>query len=377
MRTRTALLAAILVAALPATASAATLTVSPGKSIQGAVDKADQGDTVRVKPGTYQEKAHKCPAEEGTCAVHITKGIKLIGLPTEGHPVVLKAKGDEHQGIEAAKGTNFKCLKNHPDLRIKHLLIKGFTIKGFAGDGVFVQCADDWRITNVVAKGNDEYGIFPVFSGKGRVDHSFASGANDTGIYIGQSHDVRIDHNTSTDNVSGFELENTRGSRADHNLGFGNTAGLLSFALPDLLVHVNRQNVIEDNVFRANNRKNTCLDPDDIVCQVPEGTGIGLVAADGNVIQRNEVRNNVTVGIAVVNYCVIRGDTECNHPNYEPNPDNDHVLNNVATGNGGDPNPKFAGFASDLLWDGYGTGNCWSGNTFNKSFPSELPPCSG
>jgi parallel beta-helix repeat protein len=377
MRTRTALFAAVLAAALPAPAAAATITVSPGDSIQKAVNQAKAGDKVKVKPGTYKEKAHNCPAETGTCAVLIKKGIKLIGLTQEGNPVILKATDGEHQGIEAARKGGVKCAKNNKELRIKHLLIKGFIVKGFKGDGVFVRCADDWRITNVVAMNNDEYGIFPVFSGKGRVDHSFASGANDTGIYIGQSHDVRIDHNTATDNVSGFELENTTNSVADHNVGYGNTAGLLSFALPGLIVRVNRHNAIEDNDFHANNRKNTCLEPDDIICKVPEGTGIALVAADGNVVQRNKVKNNVTVGIAVASYCIVKGDTECSFANYDPYPNNDHVLNNVATGNGGNPNETYAAFASDLLWDTTGTGNCWSGNTFEKSVPPELPACPG
>jgi parallel beta-helix repeat protein len=337
------------------------------------VNKADQGDTVRVKPGTYTEDAHKCPAEEGTCAVHITKGIKLIGLPKEGHPVVLKATGDEHQGIEAAKSGGPKCLRNHPDLRIKHLLIKGFTVKGFEGDGVFVRCADDWRITNVVAKGNDEYGIFPVFSGKGRVDHSFASGANDTGIYIGQSHDVRIDHNTATNNVSGFELENTYGSLAEHNVGYGNTAGLLSFALPNLLIKFNRKNDIEFNNFHANNRDNTCEDPDDVVCNVPPGTGIIMVATDKNLVTENTVRNNRTGGIALVSYCII-ADPPC-EPDIDPNPDFNHITGNTVVGNGKHPAHPYEGIAADLIYDNSGDGNCWSENTFGKSFPEELPAC--
>jgi hypothetical protein len=140
-------------------------------------------------------------------------------------------------------------------------------------------------------------------------------------------------------------------------------------------VRVNRQNVIEDNDFHANNRKNTCEDPHDIVCQVPEGTGLALVAADGNVVRRNSVKNNVTVGIAVASYCIIKGDTKCSFTNYDPYPDNDHVVGNVATGNGGNPNETYASFASDLLWDTTGNGDCWSNNTFDKSFPPELPAC--
>jgi parallel beta-helix repeat protein len=372
MRTRTALFALLLAAALPAPALAATITVSPGDSIQKAVNKAKQGDNVRVEPGTYQEDAHKCPAEAGTCAVHIRTGIRLIGLSTPGHPVVLKAKGDEHQGIEAALKGDEKCLTD-PTLQIRNLVIRGFTIQGFKGDGVFVRCAVDWRISKVRAIRNNEYGIFPVFSGKGRVDHSFASGANDTGIYVGQSHDVQVDHNTAINNVSGFELENTTRSVAEFNVGHDNTAGLLTFALPNLVVKVNRNNQIRHNDFRHNNRDNTCLHQRDEVCNVPPGSGIVMVATDKNLVTSNTVKGNRTVGIATVSYCIV-ANPPCN-PDIDPNPDDNHIVDNTATGNGKHPAHPYEGFAADLVWDGTGHGNCWGGNTFNKSFPEELPAC--
>ena len=372
MRTRTALCATLLAAALPAPALASTFTVSPGGSIQNAVNRAAQGDTVKVKPGTYQEKAHRCPAEEGTCAVHIKRGIKLIGLGKPGHPVILKAKEGEHQGFEAALRGGPDCLTDKT-LKIRGLLIKGFTVKGFEGDGIFVRCAVNWRITRVVAKGNNEYGIFPVFSGKGRVDHSFASGANDTGIYIGQSHDVRIDHNTATRNVSGFELENTTRSLAEHNVGFGNTAGLLSFALPNLVVKINRNNTIQFNDFHANNKPNSCLDPDDEVCNVPRGSGIVMVATDKNRVLQNTVKNNDTDGIALASYCIV-ANPPCK-PDIDPDPDFNQISENVATGNGKHPAHPYEGIAADLVWDGSGHGNCWSANTADKTFPDPLPQC--
>lgn len=374
MRIRTALAAAALTAALPASAHAATFVVHPGQSIQAAVDKARKGDKVKVLPGTYKEDGTKCISEAGKCAVVIKRdGIKLIGAQKEGHPVVIRRKGNQHNGIVVAKTKNDDCLTKKK-LRVKGSLIKGFTVVDFPGDGVFLICADNWRVTRVTAKKNSEYGIFPVFSGKGRVDHSFASGSNDTGIYIGQSHDVLIDSNTAIKNVSGFEIENSRDVLAVGNTGYGNTAGLLSFALPNLPVKTNKNNVIRNNYFHDNNRENTCIDQDDVVCNVPRGSGIIMVATDKNLVFDNTVRKNDTDGIALVSYCILIGEPDCTN-DIDPEPDDNQITDNLVTGNGKDPVEDYKTLASDLIWDTTGDGNCWARNTFDTSFPDELPAC--
>jgi len=237
---------------------------------------------------------------------------------------------------------------------------------------------DNWVVAQCATPDNDEYGIFPSHCGAGQVSQNVATGYNDTGIYVGQSHDVRVDHNLATDNVSGFELENTSNSRVDHNESTGNTGGILTFTNIFLDVKQNANNRVDHNRVHDNNRPNTCLDPMDEVCAVPPGTGLLVLAADANQVDHNRVTGNDSFGIAVANFCVANNIApgDCAVLDIEPNPDNDHVMFNVATGNGSNPSPLINPvFAVDLAWDTTGTGNCWKHNVAQTQFPSSLPPC--
>ena len=379
---RTLTFLAVLIGAfgITATADAKTITVKPGDSIQAAVDKANPGDRVLVKPGTYREDGGQCPATGRTCAVAIEKNnIRLIGVPSRRHRVVLEAKGDQDVGIAVGNSSASPDCLSDASNRLHRSLVRGLTVRGFGDDGVFLLCVDHWRVTRVRAVDNDEYGIFPSHTLRGRLDHSFASGANDTGHYIGQSSHARVDHNVARGNVSGFELENSSRIRADHNLATGNTGGILSFTLPNLDIKSNSANRIDHNVVRRNNKANTCTDPDDAVCAVPAGTGILLIATDRNSVTANKVSGNNSFGIAVTNYCVatMLDASECAALDIEPNPDGNRVRNNRVKGNGTAPAPTLPSiFAVDLAWDGQGSDNCWLDNRAGTTFPSPLPACS-
>jgi parallel beta-helix repeat protein len=356
-----------------------TIHVHRGDSIQTAVNSASRGDTVLVHPGTYREDGRSCPTESAhSCAVLIREdGIRLVAKRSRRRRVVLKASGGQDEGIAVVGSNDPSCVSDRSK-RLHRSLIKGFTVKGFDDDGVFLYCVDRYRVTRVRAINNNEYGIFPSHSVSGRVDHSFASGANDTGIYIGQSRRGRVDHNRATRNVSGFEIENSSRVRADHNVAIGNTAGILSFALSGLDVKSNRSNRIDHNRVRRNNKRNTCVDPDDTVCKVPSGTGILLLAVDKNLVQRNRVSGNKTFGIAVANYCLglQLSAADCSKIDIEPNPDGNRLTRNRARGNGFNPDPFVPLiFAVDLAWDTTGNGNCWSRNAADRTFPSPLPGC--
>ena len=94
-------------------------------------------------------------------------------------------------------------------------------------------------------------------------------------------------------------------------------------------------------------------------------------------MKHNTVTGNDFVGIGVASSLVLgalAGLPPEAFADIEPNPDKVRVQNNVVTANGASPPPiGFPGV--DLLWDGSGTKNCWSGNTFTTSLPSVLPQC--
>jgi parallel beta-helix repeat protein len=375
----TPVLAALFLAGVVSARAAKSIVVEPGQSIQAAVDLASPGDTILVEPGTYIEAGRPCPTEPTvTCAVVVKKdNIALIGQESQAHPVILQSNGSQDQGFAVAKTDDPGCLSD-PSERIEGSLISGFTVQGFAGSGILLYCADDWRVTAVTAVDNYEYGIFPSHSGPGRVDHSFATGSNDTGIYVGDSHGARIDHNTASGNVSGFEIENSTGVRDDHNLATDNTAGILSFALPFLDIKTNANNQIDHNTVTDNNKPNTCP-PGDDVCSVPVGTGILLVAADTNTVDHNTVTGNNSFGIGLANFCVVNHvpPAVCASLDIDPNSNGNQLVHNFATSNGLAPDPIIAPLpGADLLWDGTGTGNCWQDNTADAIFPAPLPACS-
>ncbi len=358
-------------------ADARTIRVGPGQSIQAAVDRANPGDTIKVKPGTYHEAGRPCPAEPGhTCAVVVTKD--RISIESSGnHRVVLDNAGGQHEGIAVGKTSDPACLADDSK-QVNGSKIKGLTVTDFDDDGIFLFCVDGFRVTEVKATANREYGIFPSHSLNGRVDHSFVSGSNDTGFYTGQSHDVRMDHNRATGNVSGYEIENSTRVRADHNVATGNTGGILSFTLPFLDVKSNSNNRIDHNEVEKNNKPNTCVDPGDAVCGVPQGTGILLLAADTNDVSHNEVEENDSYGIAVANFCLGTNTPPevCAQLDIQPDSDGNRITHNEVEDNGAHPDPNLAPvFAVDLAWDTTGVGNCWEHNEFGTSFPDPLPGC--
>lgn len=328
------------------------IVVPAGGSIQTAVDAAGAGSVIMIEPGTYGE------------AVTIDKpGMKLIGLDGSDGGVVIENPGGEENGINVTdNGDDFTLIN--------------VTVRDFDENGVFLYAVDKFFISHVTTEDNGEYGIFPAHSADGRIEHSTASGHSDTGIYVGQSRNVRVRWSAAFGNVIGFEVENSSDVRVTDNEAYDNVAGILVVLLPGLDVKESSNIRIAKNSVHDNNHVNFA-GPGELAGAVPTGSGILVVGTDRTNVKHNTVTGNDFVGIGVASSLLLgalAGIPPEAFADIEPNPDKLTVRNNVVTGNGAAP-PPIGLPGVDLLWDGSGTMNCWSGNTFATSFPSVLPPC--
>lgn len=332
----------------------AATTVPSGGSIQAALDAAAPGDRIVVEPGVYRE------------ALRIDKpGIRLVGATGPGGPngdaVVLEDPGEEEDGITVTSDG---------------VEIRNLTVRGFEENGILLTGVDGFRLVDIVAEDDGEYGLFPVHSRHGTILRCTASGHTDTGIYIGQSEDVRILDSEAFGNVNGFEIENASHIVARANRSHGNTAGFLVVLLPGLDVKTASDIVLSGNTVTANNHPNFA-DPEEIEAAVPAGSGILVVGTDATTVEGNHVTGHDFVGVGVASTAVLA--TLAGVPpaaiDVEPDPDGVRIRGNTVTGNGANAPPGFPFPGVDLLWDGSGTDDCWIGNHYGTSFPPRLPRC--
>lgn len=333
----------------PARAPAAeprTLEVRQGESIQAAVEAAGPGDRVLVHPGLYFE----------TVKVEVNDLTLEGAVSGDGRPI-LDGRGEHRNGIEAC-ADGFR--------------LQGFHIRHYTQNGVLVHNARGVVLRDVFAQDTGEYGLYPVQVEDVVVEQSTATGASDTGIYVGQARKAVIRDSEAYGNVSGFEVENSTDVQVTGNHAHGNTAGILVFVLSDLKVRQGRNTRVVGNLIEANNLPNFAPDGE-IVAEVPAGTGILIMAADDTEVTGNEIRDNRSVGVAVIGLRQLypgRRDF-----NVGTEPEGTWIHDNVYHNNGYDPDPavEAAGLpGADLLWDGSGWDNRWSEARASR-FPPLLP----
>ncbi len=180
---------------------------------------------------------------------------------------------------------------------------------------------------------NGSYAFYPVLSHRIFIENSVSVGSSDAGVYVGQSNDILVQNTEAYHNVAGFEFENTFRAEFIHNVAHDNVAGFLIFDLPGR-AQFGEKNVVHFNES-YNNNVPSFAPRGAIVGDVPSGTGMLVLASDQLEVHDNNVHNNNTSGLIIVNYGLI----DNNEPskNYDFFPEGIHAYNNTFTDNGGSP----------------------------------------
>ena len=322
-----------------------TISVAPGGSIQAALDGAGPGDTILVPPGTYHE---------GLTVK--TYGITLEGQGSGDTRPVLDGQNRFANGVLAIGGK---------------FTMESFVVRNYTENGVIVRGADGVFLRDLGTENTGEYGLFPVESANVLIERCVATGATDTGLYVGQSREIVVRDSEAFGNTSGIEIENSVNALVQNNYVHDNSGGVLVFLLPEHVSKENHSNRVVGNRIEHNNKPNTA--PSEmIVSTVPSGTGMFILAADDNDVAGNQIKDNQSVGIAIINLTQAfpKGTTFDVGIYSERN----RIHDNTLVGNGFAPDPALAKAGlpgADLLWDGTGADNTWDEN--GTRFPPALP----
>lgn len=350
-----------------------SITVNPGESIQAAVDSAQPGQTVVVKPGDYIE------THDGSAAVRITKPLKLIADSTADKPVRILPGGAQRQGILVEP-------ENSGDPDVDGIEIKGFTVQGFRNNGIWLRHVTNFNIEGNTSIDNLENGIWPTLSTNGEVKKNLSYGSLDSALWVEAVENVRVIDNTLHTSPTGLEVTVSNDVHMEGNIVYNNVVGIglyppESAGLPPSnwpSQPFRNWKVIDNHVYE-NNLPNPVTGGS--VGNLPPGGGILVLGVDTVTVQDNRIENNDFFGIAMTDYCVAVAGTSIScedNPPIVPDtaPENNKFIGNTLSGNGGNAPPGgFEDLGSDILALG-GSDNCQSDNTYTKIIQTpELPPC--
>lgn len=254
---------------------------------QEALINMEDYDTVHFRAGVFEFNSQ--------LSVSNKTGIVIRG---EGKDVTILDFANQLSGAQGILATD-----------MVDIIFADLTVRDMAGDGIKVKDSDGvsfFRVgavyTTPLTPDNGAYGLYPVTCEDVLMDGCYVRGASDAGIYVGQSRQVHVRNCYVEECVAGIEIENCINSDVYGNTATKNTGGILIFDLPTLPVikNGNTCRVFDNDVI--NNTQGNFAPPGNTVGNVPEGTGIMILAVDRCEVFNNRVNQNNTMGIGVVSY---------------------------------------------------------------------------
>ncbi|HKF79989.1 MAG TPA: hypothetical protein VKB17_04115 [Thermoleophilaceae bacterium] len=308
--------------------------------------------------------------------------------------------------------------------RATGIYIRNLSVEQGWFNGIDLVEVSGFRISKVVARYNQNYGILTYTSEHGLYDHIDAYRNGDSGVYPGSNEKGcdyvnpnaygMCDRGTATDSRAGCGPPTTELRRVnshDNVLGYSGTAGNSTY-IHDSEFHHNSAGLTTDSfasghpgmpqecfrweknrIYSNNNnfftaeRQSYCNGvpferrPRRIVCpqfQAPVGTGFLIGGGNRNLARNNFIYDNWRWGVVL--FWVpgaLRGDNDPAHQSDTSN-GNQFVGNKMGMRPDGKADPN----GLDFWWDGQGARNCWTRNTSKSgtgrhSDPASLPACPG
>lgn len=312
------------------------------KTIQAAVDHANPGSTIVVKPGVYP----------GGVTVQ-TPNLIIRGV--DRFRTVLDGEDKRGNGI-TVDGT-------------RNVTIENLTVKNYLSNGIYINNTTGYTVNKVDAIKGRTYGIYAFDSYDGVIKNSYAYGSGDGAFYIGQCLNCSslIEHVVGTWSYLGYSGTNSTGVIIRDSVFTHNALGVVPNTLPTEELGPNRGTIIINNKIFNNNYASIpgagFSDPEDQPVGVEIGTGVWLPGVENNVVIDNLIYDHNSYGILISQSI----DTDL--------PMNNSILDNFIRTSDFDED----GYGYDLAYDGTGGLNCWADNDFTGATGPEdiqtLYPC--
>ena len=332
-------------------ASASTIYVPEGSTIQAAVNAASSGDTIIVRDGTYTEnvkvdKRLTIRSENGPdstivqaedpydYAFNVTEDyVKISGFTVEG------ATGYEKAGIylyyaDYCNISNNNCLNNY--------------------NGISLLYSNNNSISNNNCSSNDEYGIRLCDSNDNSISKNKCTN-NWAGIDLDDSNNNSISNNNCSNNKYGIRLCDSNNNKLAGNLLLENGIGIWGRSLSHYTHEIDTSNTV--------NGKPVYYWKDVEGGKIPDDAGQIILVNCKNVVVENQNLKNASIGIQIAfSSCITIKNNNCSNNNWAGILLGRYAKNNSISNNNCSNN-NIAG----ILLDRYSNNNSISNNNCSNN----------